>query len=37
MELGSRPPVEGPLESMGPTEYTEQTLDSESQVQCLGI
>uniref|UniRef100_A0AAV2JVV9 Tenascin n=1 Tax=Knipowitschia caucasica TaxID=637954 RepID=A0AAV2JVV9_KNICA len=31
-ELGSRPPVEGPLESLGPTEYTEQTLDSESQV-----
>uniref|UniRef100_A0A8C6TG57 Tenascin R (restrictin, janusin) n=1 Tax=Neogobius melanostomus TaxID=47308 RepID=A0A8C6TG57_9GOBI len=31
-ELGSRPPVEGPLDSMGPTEYTEQTLDSESQV-----
>ncbi|XP_072297564.1 tenascin-R isoform X2 [Eucyclogobius newberryi] len=31
-ELGSRPPVEGPLNSMGPTEYTEQTLDSESQV-----
>ncbi|XP_035994065.1 tenascin-R isoform X3 [Fundulus heteroclitus] len=31
-ELGSRPPVEGPVEHSGPTEYTEQTLDAESQV-----
>ncbi|XP_032421702.1 tenascin-R isoform X2 [Xiphophorus hellerii] len=31
-ELGSRPPVEGPGEPSGPTEYTEQTLDAESQV-----
>ncbi|XP_038145227.1 tenascin-R isoform X2 [Cyprinodon tularosa] len=29
-ELGSRPPVE--VEPSGPTEYTEQTLDAESQV-----
>uniref|UniRef100_A0A1A8IR78 Tenascin R (Restrictin, janusin) n=1 Tax=Nothobranchius kuhntae TaxID=321403 RepID=A0A1A8IR78_NOTKU len=28
-ELGSRPPMEGPVE---PTEYTEQTMDAESQV-----
>ncbi|XP_068461525.1 tenascin-R isoform X2 [Clinocottus analis] len=31
-ELGSRPPVEGPMDPSGPTEYTEQTLDADSQV-----
>ncbi|KAM4728392.1 tenascin-R isoform 2-T4 [Anableps anableps] len=31
-DLGSRPPVEGPVEPSGPAEYTEQTLDAESQV-----
>ncbi|MEQ2229742.1 hypothetical protein ILYODFUR_021997 [Ilyodon furcidens] len=31
-ELGSRPPIDGPVEPSGPTEYTEQTLDAESQV-----
>lgn len=31
-ELGSRPSVEGPMDPDGPTEYTEQTLDADSQV-----
>ncbi|XP_054870351.1 tenascin-R isoform X3 [Amphiprion ocellaris] len=31
-ELGSRPSVEGPMDPNGPTEYTEQTLDADSQV-----
>uniref|UniRef100_A0A8C7YQW0 Tenascin R (restrictin, janusin) n=1 Tax=Oryzias sinensis TaxID=183150 RepID=A0A8C7YQW0_9TELE len=33
-ELGSRPSVEGPMDpdSSGPTEFTEQTLDADSQV-----
>ncbi|XP_062261160.1 tenascin-R [Platichthys flesus] len=31
-ELGSRPPVEGPMDPGGPTEYMEQTLDADSQV-----
>ncbi|XP_061588255.1 tenascin-R isoform X3 [Cololabis saira] len=31
-ELGSRPPEEGPLDPNGPSEYTEQTLDTDSQV-----
>ncbi|KAM6919368.1 tenascin-R [Lycodopsis pacificus] len=31
-ELGSRPSVEGPMDPSGPTEYTEQTLDADSQV-----
>ncbi|XP_018532202.1 tenascin-R isoform X3 [Lates calcarifer] len=31
-ELGSRPSVEGPMDPTGPTEYTEQTLDADSQV-----
>lgn len=31
-ELGSRPSVEGPVDPNGATEYTEQTLDAESQV-----
>ncbi|XP_017278003.1 tenascin-R isoform X2 [Kryptolebias marmoratus] len=31
-ELGSRPSVEGPVDPNGPTEYTEQTMDAESQV-----
>ncbi|XP_030607181.1 tenascin-R [Archocentrus centrarchus] len=31
-ELGSRASVEGPVDSNGATEYTEQTLDAESQV-----
>ncbi|XP_034410897.1 tenascin-R [Cyclopterus lumpus] len=31
-ELGSRPSVEGPMDPSRPTEYTEQTLDADSQV-----
>ncbi|XP_076600927.1 tenascin-R isoform X4 [Chaetodon auriga] len=31
-ELGSGPSVEGPMDPTGPTEYTEQTLDADSQV-----
>ncbi|CAK6966907.1 tenascin-R [Scomber scombrus] len=31
-ELGSRPSVEGPMDPTGPAEYTEQTLDTDSQV-----
>ncbi|KAM7400663.1 hypothetical protein PAMA_005044 [Pampus argenteus] len=31
-ELGSRSSVEGPMDPTGPTEYTEQTLDADSQV-----
>ncbi|XP_042353912.1 tenascin-R [Plectropomus leopardus] len=31
-ELGSRPSAEGPMDPSGPTEYTEQTLDADSQV-----
>ncbi|XP_053186696.1 tenascin-R [Scomber japonicus] len=31
-ELGSRPSVEGPMDPIGPAEYTEQTLDTDSQV-----
>ncbi|XP_063741088.1 tenascin-R isoform X2 [Eleginops maclovinus] len=31
-ELGSRPSMEGPMFPNGPTEYTEQTLDADSQV-----
>ncbi|XP_054608848.1 tenascin-R isoform X6 [Dunckerocampus dactyliophorus] len=31
-ELGSRASVEGPLDSVGPTEYTEQSMDADSQV-----
>nr|XP_020451313.1 tenascin-R isoform X2 [Monopterus albus] len=31
-DLGSRPSAEGPLDATGPTEYTEQTLDADSQV-----
>nr|XP_033493917.1 tenascin-R isoform X3 [Epinephelus lanceolatus] len=31
-ELGSRPSVEGPVDPSGPAEYTEQTLDADSQV-----
>ncbi|XP_041849252.1 tenascin-R isoform X2 [Melanotaenia boesemani] len=31
-ELGSRPSVEEPLDPTGPTEFTEQTLDADSQV-----
>ncbi|KAM4551984.1 tenascin-R isoform 2-T2 [Odontesthes bonariensis] len=31
-ELGSRPSVEGPMDPMEPTEFTEQTLDPDSQV-----
>ncbi|XP_042285139.1 tenascin-R isoform X4 [Thunnus albacares] len=31
-ELGSTPSVEGPMDPTGPAEYTEQTLDAESQV-----
>ncbi|KAM6918755.1 tenascin-R isoform 3-T4 [Xenentodon cancila] len=31
-ELGSRPSEEGPVDPNGPTEYTEQTLDTDSQV-----
>ncbi|XP_061653957.1 tenascin-R isoform X2 [Phyllopteryx taeniolatus] len=31
-ELGSRASVERPLDPIGPTEYTEQTLDTDSQV-----
>nr|XP_057922116.1 tenascin-R isoform X3 [Doryrhamphus excisus] len=31
-ELGSRASVEGPLDSVAPTEYTEQTMDADSQV-----
>ncbi|XP_071347878.1 tenascin-R isoform X2 [Trachinotus anak] len=31
-ELGSRPSVEAPMDPNGPTEYTEQTLDADSQV-----
>ncbi|XP_053739847.1 tenascin-R isoform X5 [Synchiropus splendidus] len=31
-ELGSKPSVEGPVDADGPTEYTEQTLDTDSQV-----
>lgn len=36
-ELGSRRPVESPVEPSGPTEYTEQTVDAESQVTFLNI
>ncbi|XP_037314098.2 tenascin-R isoform X2 [Pungitius pungitius] len=31
-ELGSRASAEGPVDHRGPTEYTEQTLDADSQV-----
>ncbi|XP_028449366.1 tenascin-R [Perca flavescens] len=31
-ELGSTPSVDGPMDPNGPTEYTEQTLDADSQV-----
>ncbi|XP_027141373.1 tenascin-R isoform X4 [Larimichthys crocea] len=31
-ELGSGPSMEGPMDPTGPTEYTEQTLDADSQV-----
>ncbi|XP_049602877.1 tenascin-R isoform X2 [Syngnathus scovelli] len=31
-ELGSKAPAEGPLDPVGPTEYTEQTLDADSQM-----
>ncbi|XP_044075891.1 tenascin-R isoform X3 [Siniperca chuatsi] len=31
-ELGSIPSVEGPVDPTGPTEYTEQTLDADSEV-----
>lgn len=31
-ELASSPSVEGPINPAGPEEYTEQTLDAESQV-----
>ncbi|XP_034558802.1 tenascin-R [Notolabrus celidotus] len=31
-ELGSRPPMEGPMDPAGQTEYTEQTLDADSQM-----
>ncbi|KAM9349125.1 tenascin-R [Symphorus nematophorus] len=31
-ELGSSPSMEGPMDPSGPTEYTEQTLDADSQV-----
>ncbi|XP_070829432.1 tenascin-R isoform X4 [Chaetodon trifascialis] len=31
-ELGSGPSAEGPMDPTGPTEYTEQTLDADSQV-----
>ncbi|KAG8014153.1 Tenascin-R, partial [Nibea albiflora] len=31
-ELGSGPSMEGPMDPTGPTEYTEQTLDTDSQV-----
>ncbi|XP_051260643.1 tenascin-R isoform X3 [Dicentrarchus labrax] len=31
-ELGSGPSMEGPMDPSGPTEYTEQTLDADSQV-----
>lgn len=31
-ELGSSPSMEGPMDPNGPTEYTEQTLDADSQV-----
>ncbi|KAM6989645.1 tenascin-R isoform 3-T3 [Tautogolabrus adspersus] len=31
-ELGSRPPMEGPIDPAGSTEYTEQTLDADSQM-----
>uniref|UniRef100_A0A3B4XIS4 Tenascin-R n=1 Tax=Seriola lalandi dorsalis TaxID=1841481 RepID=A0A3B4XIS4_SERLL len=31
-ELGSGPSVEGPMDPNGPTEYSEQTLDADSQV-----
>ncbi|KAM8838663.1 tenascin-R isoform 7-T11 [Synchiropus picturatus] len=31
-ELGSKPSVEGPVDADEPTEYTEQTLDTDSQV-----
>ncbi|XP_034743102.1 tenascin-R isoform X3 [Etheostoma cragini] len=31
-ELGSTPSVDGPMDQNGPTEYTEQTLDADSQV-----
>ncbi|KAM9720342.1 tenascin-R isoform 5-T5 [Menidia menidia] len=31
-ELGSRPSVEGPMDPIEPTEFTEQTLDADSQV-----
>ncbi|XP_074507353.1 tenascin-R isoform X2 [Sebastes fasciatus] len=31
-ELGSRPSVEGPMDPNGPAEYSEQTLDADSQV-----
>lgn len=30
--LGSSPPVEGPVDPSGPSEYTEQTMDADSQV-----
>ena len=36
-ELGSRPSEEGPMDPNGPTEYTEQTLDADSQVGVLTI
>lgn len=31
-ELGSGPSMQGPMDPAGPTEYTEQTLDADSQV-----
>lgn len=34
-ELGSRPSMEGPMDPTGPAEYTEQTLDTDSQVGFL--
>lgn len=34
-ELGSRPSMEGPMDPTGPAEYTEQTLDADSQVGIL--
>lgn len=33
--LGSSPPMEGPADLSGPTEFTEQTLDADSQVGIL--
>lgn len=33
--LGSSPSMEGPMDPSGPTEYTEQTLDTDSQVGII--